>query len=205
MQLEVLVEEESAEAALRILLLKLVPPGVFYDIRLFQGKPDLLGKLQDRLRGYARRVPREDLRILVLIDADRQDCTALKTRMEQMALAAGLTTKSSAAAGHPFRVVNRIAVEELEAWFFGDVPALVQAYPGVPPTLGNQAKYRDPDQITGGTAEALHQVLRAAGHYTRTHLPKVDVARKIASHMNPAANRSQSFCCFRDGVTALTV
>lgn len=204
MQLELLVEEESAEAALHILLPKLLRSGVRYDIRLFQGKPDLLGKLPERLRGYARRIPREDLRILVLIDEDRQSCAALKNQMEQMALDAGLVSKSAATAGQPFRVVNRIAVEELEAWFFGDVPALVKAYPGVRPTLASQAGYRDPDRIAGGTAEALHKVLRAARYYTRTHLPKVEVAQRVAPHMDPAANRSHSFCCFRDGLDALT-
>ncbi len=204
MQIELLVEEESAEAALRMLLPKLLQRDIYFEIRLFQGKPDLLGKLPGRLRGYARRVPREDLRILVLIDEDRQSCTGLKSAMEKMARDAGLVTKNAAAAGQPFRVVTRVAVEELEAWFFGDVPALVQAYPGVPATLGSQARYRDPDQIAGGTAEALHQVLCAARYYTRTHLPKVEVAQRIAPHMDPAVNRSHSFCCFRDGLAALT-
>jgi hypothetical protein len=203
MQIELLVEEESAEAALRILLPKLLRSEVAYEIRLFQGKPDLLAKLPQRLRAYARRIPREDLRILVLIDEDRQNCKALKARMEEMALAAGLATKSSARPGTAFQVVNRIAIEELEAWFFGDISAVVEAYPGVPTTLANQAKYRNPDQIAGGTAEALHKVLREAGHYTRTHLPKVEVARQISVHMDPAVNRSPSFCCFRDGLAAL--
>jgi hypothetical protein len=204
MQLELLVEEESAEAALRVLLPRMLRPDVHFEVRIFQGKQDLLGKLPQRLRAYARRVPREDLRILVLIDEDRQSCTALKARMEQLAAEAGLVSKSAAAAGHAFRVVNRIAIEELEAWFFGDVPALAQAYPGVPLTLGAQARYRDPDQIAGGTAEALHGVLRAAGYYGRTRLPKVEVARRISPHMDPATNRSHSFCCFREGLEALT-
>lgn len=205
MQLELLVEEESAEAALHILLPKMLRSNVDYEIRLFQGKPDLLGKLPERLRGYARRVPREDLRILVLIDEDRQSCSVLKSRMEQMARDAGLVSKTVATAGQRFRVVNRIAVEELEAWFFGDVPALVKAYPGVPPTLALQAGYRDPDRIAGGTAETLHKVLRTARYYTRTHLPKVEVAQRVATYMDPASNRSPSFCCFREGVDALTV
>lgn len=140
----------------------------------------------------------------MLIDEDRQNCKVLKARMEEIALAAGLLTKSSARPGTPFQVVNRIAIEELEAWFFGDVPAVVEAYPGVPASLANQAKYRNPDRIAGGTAEALHNVLRAAGHYTRTHLPKVEVARQISVHMDPAVNRSASFCCFRDGLAALS-
>jgi hypothetical protein len=203
MQLEVLVEEESAEAALRNLLPKLLLRGIRYEIRVFQGKLDLLAKLPERMRGYARRVPREDLRILVLIDRDQQSCTDLKSRLEEIAAKARLVSKT-AGEGRPFRVVNRIAVEELESWFFGDVPALVKAFPGVPPTLGAQARYRIPDEIAGGTAEALHGVLRAAGYYTRTRLHKVEAAEKISAHMDPLSNESQSFRCFRDGLAALT-
>jgi len=35
-------------------------------------------------------------------------------------------------------------------------------------------------------------------------MPKVEVAQRISSHMNPMANRSHGFCCFRDGLAALT-
>ena len=203
MQLELLVEEESAEAALRVLLPRLLDPAIPFEIRLFQGKPDLLGKLPQRLRTYARRMAREDLRILVLIDEDRQDCRTLKAEMERIAAAAGLVSKSAAKPGFRIQVVNRIAVEELEAWFFGDVAALTAAYPGVSPTLGAQARYRDPDQIGGGTAQALHRVLADAGYYARTRLPKVEVAQRVALHMDPAVNRSGSFRCFRHGLTAL--
>lgn len=51
----------------------------------------------------------------------------------------------------PFQVLNRLAIEELEAWFFGDVAALHSAYPRVPSTLGRRSRYRDPDAIRGGT------------------------------------------------------
>ena len=53
-----------------------------------------------------------------------------------------------------FQLVNRLAVEELEAWFFGDVDAMATAYPRVPRTLAQRAPYRDPDRIKGGTWEA---------------------------------------------------
>jgi hypothetical protein len=42
-------------------------------------------------------------------------------------------------------------VEELEAWFFGDVEAICQADPKVSPHLAKQKGYRDPDAIRGGT------------------------------------------------------
>ena len=50
-----------------------------------------------------------------------------------------------------FQVLNRIAVEELEAWFFGDVQAIHQAYERVSSSLIVKSAYRDPDAIKGGT------------------------------------------------------
>ena len=164
MNLEVLVEERSAEQALRVLLPRIIA-GVEFDVRVVQGKPDLLRKLPDRLKGYARWIESADTRLVVLVDRDDEDCLSLKAQLEQMATAAGLSTISSASASKRVDVANRIAVEELEAWFFGDVPALCAAYPCVPNSLGNQAKYRDPDGIRGGTWEALERVLQECGYH----------------------------------------
>lgn len=200
MNLEILVEERSAERALRVRLPRLVP-GVDFEIRVFGGKPDLVKKLPDRLKGYATWITRTDTYLVVLVDRD-DDCLALKAEMEQIAAAAGLPTATATPAGHPVHVLNRIAVEELEAWFFGDVPALCAAYPRVPNSLGQQAKYRDPDAVRGGTWEALERVLQAAG-YHRGGLAKVAAATEIAQHMNVDVNRSGSFQVFRDGVRRL--
>ena len=50
--LEILVEELSAEYAFAALLPAIVPDTP-YEVRVFQGKPDLLKKLPSRLQGYA--------------------------------------------------------------------------------------------------------------------------------------------------------
>ncbi|HEY5853216.1 MAG TPA: DUF4276 family protein [Aldersonia sp.] len=97
------------------------------------------------------------------------------------------------------QVLNRIAVEELEAWFLGDVNAICAAYPGVPTTLANRSGLRDPDAVRGGTAEALERVLKQSGDATGG-LSKTDAARRIALHMEIENNRSNSFCQFRDGL-----
>ncbi len=129
MRIEFLVEEPSAEAALTNLVPKIVGRNVPFRIHPYQGKQDLLGKLTQRLRGYARWLP-GDWRIVVLVDRDRQDCKALKERLERSARDAGLHTKTMSGPDGPFQVLNRLAIEELEAWFFGDVEALVAAFPG---------------------------------------------------------------------------
>jgi len=50
-----------------------------------------------------------------------------------------------------FQVINRIAIEELEAWFFGDWPAMCAAYPKLDASVPKRAGLRDPDAIKGGT------------------------------------------------------
>jgi len=200
MHLEFLLEEPSAEAFFAGFLPKIVPEGTTWNLIQFQGKANLLANLEKRLKGYSAWLP-EDWHIVVLVDEDRQDCVALKKKMEKAAAAAGLLTKSIAN-GDAFRVLNRIAVEELEAWFLGDVEGLCAAYPGVPPSLGNRENFRDPDGVAGGTWEALERILQRAGHFAGG-LGKIDLARTMARHMEPARNRSQSFQYFIMGMSAL--
>lgn len=201
MNLEVLVEERSAEQALRVLLPRIIP-GVDFEVRVFQGKPDLLKKLPDRLKGYATWISHADTCLVVLVDRDNDDCLTLKADMEQMAAAAGLLTATAAPVSRRPDLVNRIAVEELEAWFFGDISALCAAYPRVPASLGQRAKYRRPDAVLGGTSEALEHVLQEHGYHPGG-IAKVAAATKIAQHMNVDVNRSRSFQVFRDGLRRL--
>lgn len=201
MNLEVLVEERSAEHALRVLLPRIVPNADF-EVRVFQGKVDLLKKLPDRLKGYASWITRADTCLVVLVDRDDDDCLKLKADMERVASAAGLLTAAAVPASRRADVLNRIAVEELEAWFFGDVSALCAAYPRIPASLGQRAKYRDPDAIAGGTWEALERVFQNHGYHLGG-LAKVAAATAIVQHMNVDVNCSRSFQLFRDGVRRL--
>lgn len=194
MNLVFLVEEVSMDVTLRALIQPLLGADDHIDVEVSVGKDDLLRKLPDILGQYARWLPK-DGRIVVLVDEDRTDCLALKARLERIARRAGLTTRSRAADDGSFQVLNRIVVEELEAWFFGDVEALRAALPRVPKTLAARRAFRDPDAIRGGTSETLWQVLRSAGYYRRIQ-PKVDVARRVAPHMVPERNRSHSFQVF---------
>ena len=198
-KLIVLVEEYSMEAALEHLLPKLLGD-IEYQIIRFQCKDDLLKKAPERLRGYASWLP-ANWRILVLVDRDDDDCMVLKAELENMAAAAGLLTKTAADNGQCFQVVNRIAIEELEAWFFGDWSAVQAAYPRVPATLPQKAGFRDPDAVAGGTWEALEGVLKKAGYFS-TGLRKVELARSVAVRMNPPNNTSRSFQIFAGAVTS---
>ena len=198
MHLEFLVEEASLESALTQLLPKILPSTVSSKIHAFRGKTDLLAKLPNRLKGYQAWLP-PDWKLVILIDEDREDCLELKQELEIMAISSGLITKSSCQKDKSFQVLNRIVVEELEAWFFGDVEAIRQAYPKVSANLATQQKYRSPDAIKGGTWEALERVLRKAG-YHQGGLEKYKASSEISQYMNPALNRSQSFQVFYKGL-----
>lgn len=80
----------------------------------------------------------------MLVDRDQDDCQALKARLDQIAQSVGFTIHSVVDNEAQFQVLNRLAIEELEAWFFGDIAAICAAYPRIPATLGNQAKYCNP-------------------------------------------------------------
>ena len=198
MQIEFLLEEPSAEAALEIILPKILSDNIYFTCHPFESKHDLLRKLPVRLEGYRRWIP-NDWRIMVLIDEDRGDCRELKAKLEGVAHDAGFVTKSSMSREGDFQVVNRLAIEELEAWFFGDMEALRTAYPRVSRNLERQARYRNPDAIAGGTHEALRRVL---DYYYPQWLPKTTVAQNIAPHMEPCRNRSRSFQVFVEGLKA---
>jgi broad specificity phosphatase PhoE len=140
------------------------------------------------LRGYAVWLP-ENYRVVVVVDRDNDDCRELKQRLEQYALEVGLATRSRRKQQH-FTVINRIVVEELESWYFGDWQAVHAAYPRVSPIAPRKA--REPDSITGGTWETFQRVLQRAGYF-RTGLRKIEAAHAIAPHLDPARNKSHSF------------
>jgi hypothetical protein len=201
MHLEFLLEEESCAEALRILVPKMLGNDVSFFPHTFQGKKNLLDSLPARLHGYSKWLP-DDWRIIVLIDRDNDDCLELKRTMEECAANCGLATRSRMGSGKRIQVLNRIAVEELEAWYFGDIEAIVGAFPKVPLSLRAKKGFRDSDAISGGTWESLERVLQKQGYY-RAGIAKIELARCIAAHMDPKRNTSKSFRTFYNGLTGL--
>jgi len=193
-----LVEEASVRVALDNLLPSILGEDVEFEIQAYQGKDHLLSKLPSHLKGYQQWLP-DDWRIVVLIDEDREDCIKLKQQLEDIAADVGLVTKTAAGTDRPFQVLNRLVIEELEAWFFGDVEAICAAYPRISRNLAQQAKYRNPDAVSGGTWEALERELKKKGYHPGG-LSKLVAAREISQHMNPERNTSHSFQLFRDGL-----
>lgn len=198
MHIEFLIEEASTEIVLSQIVPKIVGGNTTFKIHDFRGKSNLIKNLHNRMKAYSSMIrSQKDLRIVVLVDKDKEDCKELKQKLEGTVAQAGLSTRSIS---DNFKVLNRIVVEELEAWFFGDIEALRQAYPKVPENLTKKRSYRIPDEIKGGTWEALERILSSAGYYEKGFMPKIEVARNIAPFMNPELNSSKSFQVFRDGL-----
>ena len=185
------------EAFLRTLLPRLLPETCSCDIHVFQGKGDLRRKLNARLRAYSRWLP-DDWRIFVLVDRDGDDCEELKEELEVTARRSGLRTISRSGL---WQLANRIVIEELEAWYFGNWQAVRQAYPRVSPHIPTRAGYRDPDGIAG-TWEAFERILQKHGYFSNG-LRKSEAARAVARHIDPAENRSGSFSVFHRTLMAV--
>ncbi len=201
LHLEILVEEPSMEDFLHVLLPRILPDDCTFLVHSFQGKADLLGNLEARLRAYAKWRP-EIYRILVIVDRDADDCHDLKHHLERVSSVAGLTTRSSSA-GPDWQVANRIVIEELEAWYFGDWDAVSCAYPRVSRSTVRRRGYRDPDAVRGGTWESFERILNRHGYF-RGGLSKRRAAREIGAFLDPSRNVSRSFSNFRDAVLEAT-
>ncbi len=137
-------------------------------------------------------------RIVVIVDLDADDCRQLKARLEGACRSVGLRSRG-AGRGSDWQIVTRIAIEELEAWYFGDWNAVRAAYPKVSPRVPGRAGYRDPDAIGSGTSEAFERILRRSGYFPQG-LGKTQVAAAMGKHINPEVNRSSIFRVFRDAL-----
>ena len=192
---EFLVEEPSMEAFLNAVLPRMLPD-TNCEIHVFQGKQALLRKLEDRLKGYARFMA-NDHRIMVIVDQDNDDCKDLKFKLESACANAGLRSRRVAATPN-WQIVTRIAVEELEAWYFGNWLAVRGAYPRMPKNTPRQRRYRNPDAIPD-TWENFERILKQAG-YCKQGMRKVEMATNIGAGFDPGTCISRSFQAFQNAV-----
>jgi len=195
--LEFLVEEPSMEAFLLQLLPKIIGNQATYSVHVHQRKSDLLSKLGGRLRAYSKWIP-QIWRIFVIVDRDDDDCRLLKRRLEHEANTAGFLTRTMSDRQH-WQIVNRIAVEEMEAWFFAEWSGVRKAYPRVSAAVPSKAAFRASDAISGGTWEALERIFKAAGYFS-SGLRKMECARAIGIHFDPTVSASPSFVMLREAV-----
>lgn len=196
---EFLVEEPSMEAFLRSSLPQLLGQTSF-EIYPHQGKIDLFSHLEQRLRGYAAWLP-DTWRIVVVLDRDDDDCFELKERLENFASIATLSMRRLAA--ETWQVAFRIAIEELESWYFGDWEAVRLAYPRVSEFVSRKAAYRNCDQILGGTWEAFERETQKAGYF-EGGLRKIEAARNVGKHFRSGRCSSPSYRCLANALLDAT-
>lgn len=197
--LEVLVEEHSAGDLLKSQLPAWLGAPVSVNVRRFSGKPALLQALPDRLRGYARLLSQgENLVVLVLVDRDTDDCLELKSEMEQAVARAGLHTRMSS---DPYEVCCRIAVMELEAWYYGDWAAVRRAYPRLPRSPSKAQRH--PDTAVVKPSISFQQQMRQAGYRGPDEDSKRRWAERIGPQLDPDSSGSASFRTFIGGARDL--
>lgn len=138
----------------------------------------LLDQLPAKLRAYAESKDARDLLIVVLVDADDDDCVTLKQGIAAIA----------AAHAPNLRVLVRIAVRETEAYYLGDWNAIKRAYPGA--SRSEHRRYLPNVSPENGTWELFAEVIGEPGYED-----KVAWAERMGVEMSidEAGNRSPSF------------
>jgi hypothetical protein len=196
----VLVEGLSEKALLRDWLPRFLPRHTFTVIH-HEGKgtlprdpgqpPDpkrrgLLDQLPAKLRAYGEAFDSATDRVLVLVDADKDDCTKLKSDL--VALLDSCPKKPT--------VLFRIAIEETEAFYLGDPSAIRKAFPQA--KIHKMKLYRQ-DGVCG-TWELFMEVIGARRDDKRSW------AEQMAPHLtiNWRENQSPSFQSFCKALLSLT-
>ncbi len=143
-----------------------------------QGCGDLRRPVENKLNSWRG----DDTRFVIVHDQDNKDCRLLKQELDAIC--------------GPYKreVLIRIACQELEAWYFGDLKAVSAAYGKNLSHLANKKKYRTPDDIRD-PKELLRRLI--------PEHQQIPGAKRIASYMDLASNNSKSFNAFISGVRRL--
>ena len=215
MHFEILVEDQSGKKALDILVPKIIGDDHTFIVHPYKGigripknlgnkadarKGILLALLPELLRGYGKTFAKypADYPAAVIFVCDLDD-KCLKAFRQEL-----------------FNILNAcnpqpetrfcIAIEEGEAWFLGDIPAIKSAYPKAKDAVLNAYKN---DSICGTwecLANAVYKgdssALSVKG-WQAVGAEKSQWAEKITPHMDVTNNASPSFAYFRQKLLEL--
>ncbi|MDJ0764089.1 MAG: hypothetical protein QNJ97_13995 [Myxococcota bacterium] len=215
MHFEILVEDQSGKKALDILVPKIIGNDNTFTVKPYKGigripkglrshsdakKRILLDQLPRLLRGFGKTFANYpcDYPIAVIIVCDLDDKCLKAFRDELLAILNQCNPKPDTR--------FCIAVEEGEAWFLGDIPAIKEAYPKARDSVLDT--YEN-DSICG-TWEKLADAIYTGGAFRLSAKGWQSVgkeksvwAERITPFMDVNNNKSPSFNYFRSKLVAL--
>ncbi|MDR2169713.1 MAG: DUF4276 family protein [Planctomycetaceae bacterium] len=216
MHFEILVEDQSGEKTLNILIPKIIGNEHTFNVHSYKGigriprnlnanltdanRRFLLTQLPKLLDGYGKTYAgyHKNYQAAVIVICDLDDKCLTKFRNELNNILNNCNTKP----------ITRfcIAIEEGEAWFLGDIQAIKSAYPKAKNKILNAYKN---DAICGTwecLADAIYKggsVLLSKKGWQAVGLEKSRWAEKISPHMNVEKNESPSFNYLRQKLNEL--
>jgi hypothetical protein len=213
MHIEILVEDSSGEKLLQFLLPQLLgSPGesITWRLKAYKGigrippglvakadpaKRMLLDQLPRLLRGYGK-TPGIDL-VVVILDSDRRSPASFLTELRAIARTCSQIQKT----------FFNLAIEEMEAWYFGDRKALLAAFPKAKRSVLDTYVQDSICDTWERLADAIYpggsQAIKSVG-WPLPGQVKHEWAEKIGPFMDSDRNISPSFGKLRDGLRLLT-
>ena len=209
MYLQFLVEDQSGAALIHTIMPNVLSrfPGatVYYDCKHFKGiggfskgetpkkikTQKLLNDLPLYLRGFDKSLHAIDSAIIIVLDNDDREIAAFSNQLHALVNSLSITIDC----------VFCVAIEEMEAWLLGDLPAIQAAYPQT--RLSHLSSYVQ-DSICG-TWELLAGAIHKGGlqqfrkdfpAYPEAGKKKSEWAQKIGAFMRLDENKSPSFQSF---------
>jgi hypothetical protein len=171
-----LLEERSMKILLDSLLPRLFP-GLSFICLAHEGKQDLEKSIIRKLKAWKE----PGVQFVIVRDNDDTDCLALKQKLKKLCDLAGRSD-----------TLIRIVCQELEAWYFAEPKALVEAYGKSQLLLiENKSRYREPDKIHKPSKEIVKLI---------PEFQKLSGAKRLAKYLTRKGNRSNSYCVFMDGI-----
>ncbi|MEW6381449.1 MAG: DUF4276 family protein [bacterium] len=214
MHFEILVEDQSGKKALNILVPKIIGNGHTFKVHAYKGigripknlgnrgdasKRILLDQLPKLLRGYGNTFAKQKdypAAVILVCDLDDKCFKAFRKELFNILNACNPQPETRFC----------IAIEEGEAWFLGDIPAVKSAYPKAKEAVLN-AYVNDSicgtwewlaDAVYSGGSSAL-----SAKGWQAIGAEKSRWAEEITPHMNVTNNKSPSFGYFQQKLLEL--
>lgn len=214
MHFEILVEDQSGKKALDIIVRKIIGSDPTFKIHFYKGagripkglgktdvsKRILLDQLPRLLQGYGDKFSKypKDYRsaVIVVCDLDDKNCKEFLAELKRVLDYCDPKPQTRFC----------IAIEEGEAWFLGDVPAIKRAYP----KAKNKILKKYVNDSICDTWELLADAIFPGGRkalsaqgWPAIGAQKSEWAEKIGPHMDVENNSSPSFNHFRDKLIEL--